>query len=58
MRNFEEMKKLKIRKTKLLAEAEERKLLAELEEEEVLAKLRLQCAHLEAEKKLSSVHHV
>ena len=51
LRNFEEMTKLKTRKAKLLAEAEERKLLAELEEEEALAKLRLEGAHLEAEEK-------
>ena len=37
LRNFQEMTKLKTRKAKLLAEAEERKLLAEAEERKLLA---------------------
>ena len=57
LRNFEEMTKLKTRKAKLLAEAEERKLLAEAEECKLLAEAeeRKLLAELEEEEALAKL---
>ena len=57
LRNFEEMTKLKTRKAKLLAEAEERKLLAEAEERKLLAEAeeRKLLAELEEEEALAKL---
>ena len=57
LRNFEEMTKLKTRKAKLLAEAEERKLLAEAEERKLLAEAeeRKLLAELEEEEAMAKL---